>query len=466
MLCPVILSGGSGTRLWPLSRDQFPKQLLCLTGNRTLLQQTAQRLDRLSDTTAPIVVCNEEHRFLAAEQLREIGVKPVDIVLEPEGRNTAPALTLAALAARDREDPLLLVMPADHMIREVAVFHTAVKDAVTLAQAGSLVLFGVVPTFPETGYGYIRYGGGNKVSAFVEKPDSDTARQYVASGNYLWNSGMFLMRASIWLKEIALHASDILESCTAAYAGSRHDGDFHRIRREHFLSCRSLSIDHAVMEKTSRATVVPLDAGWSDIGTWPALWRESAHDTEGNVMQGDVYAHDTRNTLMIAQHRLLGVVGVKDAIIVETPDAVLVTHKDRAQEVREIVRRLKAEKRPEYQLHRRVHRPWGSYESVDTGERFQVKRLVIRPGASLSLQLHRQRAEHWVVVKGTARVTRGDEIYMLAENQSTYIPPGVRHRLENPGCDPLEIIEVQSGDYLGEDDIVRFEDRYNRHKES
>lgn len=465
VLRPVILSGGSGTRLWPLSRDLFPKQLLCLIGDRTLLQQTAQRLGGLPYTADPIIVCNEEHRFLAAEQLREIGVTPADIMLEPEGRNTAPALTLAALAARDQGDPLLLVMPADHAIREVTAFHAAVAGAVPLAQEGLLVLFGVVPTSPETGYGYIRRGNGNKVAAFVEKPDIAAAQQYVTSGEYLWNSGMFLMRASIWLEEMARYAPDVLQACTSAYVDSRHDGYFHRIQREPFLGCRQLSIDHAVMEKTDRAAVVPLDAGWSDIGAWSALWSESARDADGNVVRGDVYAHDTRNTLMIAQHRLLGVVGVEDAIIVETPDAVLVTRKDRAQEVREIVQRLKAEKRPEHQLHRRVHRPWGSYEGVDAGERFQVKRLVIRPGASLSLQLHRHRAEHWVVVKGTARVTREHEVFTLTENQSTYIPPGVRHRLENPGRDPLEIIEVQSGDYLGEDDIVRFEDRYNRHKE-
>lgn len=466
VLCPVILSGGSGTRLWPLSRDQFPKQLLCLMGDRTLLQQTVQRLDGLPGATDPIVVCNEEHRFLAAEQLREIGAAPADIVLEPEGRNTAPALTLAALAARDHGDPLLLVMPADHAIREMPAFRASVAGAVPLAQQGLLVLFGVVPTSPETGYGYIRRGDGDNVAAFVEKPGTATAQQYVASGEYLWNSGMFLMRASIWLEEMARHAPDILEACAAAYAGSRRDGDFHRILREPFLGCRHLSIDHAVMEKTARAAVVPLDAGWTDIGAWSALWSVSARDADGNVVRGDVYAHDTRNTLMIAQHRLLGVVGVEDAIIVETPDAVLVARKDRAQEVREIVQRLKAEKRPEHQLHRRVYRPWGSYEGVDAGERFQVKRLVIRPGASLSLQLHRHRAEHWVVVKGTARVTREQEVFTLTENQSTYIPPEVCHRLENPGRDPLEIIEVQSGDYLGEDDIVRFEDIYNRHTSS
>lgn len=466
MLCPVILSGGSGTRLWPLSRDLFPKQLLCLTGDRTLLQQTVQRLDNLPGAAAPIVVCNEEHRFLAAEQLREIGMAPADIVLEPEGRNTAPALTLAALVARDAGDPLLLAMPADHAIREVPAFCSAVSDALPLAQQGMLVLFGVVPTSPETGYGYIRRGDGNEVAAFVEKPDVATAQRYVASGGYLWNSGMFLMRASVWLEEIARHAPDILEACVAACAGSRRDGDFRRILREPFLGCRSLSIDHAVMEKTARAGVVPLDAGWTDIGAWSALWSVSPRDADGNVVRGDVYAHDTRNTLMIAQHRLLGVVGLEDAIVVETADAVLVTRKNRAQEVREIVQRLKAEKRPEHQLHRRVHRPWGSYESVDAGERFQVKRLVIRPGASLSLQLHHHRAEHWVVVKGMAHVTREQEVFTLAENQSTYIPPGVRHRLANPSNDPLEIIEVQSGDYLGEDDIVRFDDIYNRHTSS
>jgi len=465
-LQPVILSGGSGTRLWPLSRELYPKQLLCLVGNQTLLQQTLARLTGLAEVSAPIIVCNEEHRFLVAEQLRAINVVAAEIILEPVGRNTAPALTLAALGATaNGDDPLLLVMPADHVIQNVEAFQAAVQKALRLGQEGRVVTFGIVPQSAETGYGYIHRGKGSDVAAFVEKPDGQTAAKYVQSGEYLWNSGMFLVQASVWLAELHRHDPNMLTACESAFAASRRDGDFQRVGKDAFLACSSNSIDYAVMEKTNHASVVPLDAGWSDIGAWSALWQVSTQDVNGNVTQGDVLAHDTTNALLVAQHRLIGAVGVKDLIVVETPDAVLVAHKDRAQDVKEIVNRLKQSKRTEHLMHRRVHRPWGSYEGVDSGERFQVKRLVVKPGASLSLQMHHHRAEHWVVVKGTAKVTRGDEVVLLSENQSTYIPIGTKHRLENPGAIPLEIIEVQSGSYLGEDDIVRFEDLYNRVKE-
>jgi mannose-1-phosphate guanylyltransferase / mannose-6-phosphate isomerase len=463
---PVILSGGSGTRLWPLSREHYPKQLLCLLGEQTLLQQTVSRLDGAGNVAAPLLVCNEEHRFLIAEQLRQMGKAPADIILEPAGRNTAPALTLAALALlkHSPSDALMLVMPADHVIQNTTKFHAAVKEGSALAEKGQLVTFGIVPATPETGYGYIKRGKGNEVEAFVEKPDAKTAEQYVASGEYLWNSGMFMMLASVWLDELNRFHPAMLETCKLAYEEGRRDADFYRVDRQAFGSCQSNSIDYAVMEETDRAAVVALDAGWSDIGAWSSLWEASARDAQGNVVQGDVYVHATQNTLLISQHRFVAAVGLDDIIVVETPDAVLVAHKNHAQDVKEVVSRLKSDKRSEYQTHRRVYRPWGSYEGVDAGARFQVKRLVVNPGASLSLQMHHHRAEHWIVVKGTARVTRGDEVFMLTENQSTYIPLGTTHRLENPGNIPLEIIEVQSGSYLGEDDIVRFEDKYNRTK--
>jgi len=461
---PVILSGGSGTRLWPLSREHYPKQLLCLLGDQTLLQQTVARLDGMENIAAPLLVCNEEHRFLIAEQLRQMGKAPADIVLEPVGRNTAPALTLAALALLKHasEDVLMLVMPADHVIQHSSKFHAAVAMAVTLAEKGHLVTFGIRPTAPETGYGYIKMGNGNTVAEFVEKPDMETAMQYIQSGDYYWNSGMFMMLASAWIAELQKFHPAMLESCKAAYEQGRRDADFYRVNAQAFGSCLPNSIDYAVMEETDKAAVVALDAGWSDIGAWSSLWQASVQDAKGNVVQGDVYLHDTQDTLLISQHRFLAAVGLNDIIVVETPDAVLVAHKKQAQNVKEIVARLKSEKRSEYQSHRRVYRPWGYYEGIDAGPRFQVKRLMVKPGAALSLQLHHHRAEHWIVVKGTARVTRGDEAFMLTENQSTYIPLGTTHRLENPGNIPLEIIEVQSGSYLGEDDIVRFEDKYNR----
>ncbi|GMQ79539.1 MAG: mannose-1-phosphate guanylyltransferase/mannose-6-phosphate isomerase [Anaerolineae bacterium] len=464
---PVILSGGSGTRLWPLSREHYPKQLFCLTGEETLLQQTVSRLDGLEDVADPLLVCNEEHRFFVAEQIRQLGKSHAGIILEPEGRNTAPALTLAALSLlKNKQDALMLVMPADHMIQDKSAFHAAIKQGIPLAEAGRIVTFGIPPVFAATGYGYIRKGTGDTVAAFVEKPDTGTARQYLDSGDYLWNSGIFMMQASTWLDELNRYRPEISEACRAALDGGNKDGDFHRVNKEAFLACPSDSIDYAVMEKSKHAAVVPMDAGWSDIGAWSTLWEVSERDAHGNVIRGDIYAHETRNTLLIAQHRFLAAVGLEDIIVVETPDAVLVTCKDQAQNVKEIVQRLKSEQRSEFQTHRRVYRPWGYYEGVDAGERFQVKRLTIKPGAALSLQMHHQRAEHWVVVKGTAKVTCGDEIFELTENHSTYIPLGTRHRLENPGNIPLEIIEVQSGDYLGEDDIIRFEDKYNRHKNS
>lgn len=466
LIHPVILSGGSGSRLWPLSREHHPKQLLVLTGGgRTMLQETASRLDGMSGIQPPLVVCNEEYRFLVAEQLRETTKEAAKIVLEPKGRNTAPALTLAALSlVKDGGNGIMLVMPADHVIQDRVAFQHAVMTAADLARQGALVTFGIVPTAAETGYGYIKLGEGNKVAAFVEKPNAATAQAYVDSGEYLWNSGIFVLRASDWLEELRRLAPDIYESCSAAYDKGIRDRDFFRVDPESFAACRAESIDYAVMEKTDRAMMIPLDAGWSDVGAWPALWDVCARDENGNVRQGDVLAHKTRNSLLFAQSRLLTTVGVEDLIIVETADAVLVARKDRAQEVKEIVSQLKAAQRAEHLVHRKVHRPWGCYEGVDAGPRFQVKRITVKPGAALSLQMHHHRAEHWVVVKGTARVTRGDEVILLTENQSTYIPLGIKHRLENPGVTPLEMIEVQSGAYLGEDDIVRFEDVYNRHK--
>ncbi|MCP9455876.1 MAG: mannose-1-phosphate guanylyltransferase/mannose-6-phosphate isomerase [Nitrospira sp.] len=467
---PVILSGGSGTRLWPLSREHYPKQLLALAGEQTMLQQTAKRLDGMTDVAAPVLVCNEEHRFLVAEQLRQIDKSPATIILEPAGRNTAPALTLAALFLVEKDpNAVMLVMPADHVIQDVPAFQAAVTTAAASASTGYLATFGIVPNKPETGYGYIRQGqplaGHNRVrqvASFVEKPDAATAAQYLASGDYLWNSGMFLLRARTWLDELNRTRPDILRACEAAYRQGRQDGEFYRVNSDAFQASPSDSIDYAVMEKTDHAVVIPLDAGWSDIGAWSAIWETSSRDVLGNVIQGDVYAHDTRNALLISKHRLIATVGLDDVIVVETPDAVLIAHKNRAQDVKEIVNRLKQERRSEHLMHRRVYRPWGSYEGIDAGERFQVKRLIINPGAAISLQLHHHRAEHWVVVKGAARVTRGEDVVLLGENQSIYIPLGMKHRLENPGNIPLEIIEVQSGSYLGEDDIVRFEDRYNR----
>jgi mannose-1-phosphate guanylyltransferase/mannose-6-phosphate isomerase len=470
---PVILSGGSGTRLWPLSREHYPKQLLALVGDKTLLQQTALRLDGLAAVAQPLVVCNEEHRFLVAEQLRQIDRPAHSILLEPAGRNTAPALTLAALSLMGSEpDGIMLVMPADHVVRDRATFQRAVTEGAHLARQDRLVTFGIVPTSPETGYGYIRKGEpivtsaqdakAYAVGAFVEKPELALARDYLADGGYLWNSGIFMMRASVWLAEIERHRPDIFRACREAARQSKTDVDFLRVDRLSFERCPSDSIDYAVMEKTERAVVVSLAAGWSDVGSWAGLWQVSDRDANGNVLRGDVLTADTRNSLLFAEHRLLAVVGLEDVVAVETADAILVAHRDRSQDVKDIVQRLGQDGRDERISHRRVYRPWGYYESIDRGERFQAKRITVKPGAALSLQMHKHRAEHWVVVKGTARVTRGDEVFELSENQSTYIPIGTKHRLENPGKEPLEMIEVQSGSYLGEDDILRFEDLYNR----
>ncbi|MCD9046474.1 mannose-1-phosphate guanylyltransferase/mannose-6-phosphate isomerase [Luteimonas sp. MHLX1A] len=464
MLQVVLLSGGSGTRLWPLSREAYPKQFLPLAGEATMVQDTWSRVAALT-TLKPIVVANEEHRFLVAEQLRQIGAPVPDIVLEPVGRNTAPAIAAAALQARAAgEDPVLLVLPSDHVVRDVPAFHAAVREALPAAEDGALVTFGIRAWAPETGFGYIQAGPGEGVRPvlrFVEKPDPDTARAYLASGDHVWNSGMFLFRASRYLDELARFRPDILDAVRRAFDAASRDGDFVRLEREAFAASPSDSIDYAVMEKTSDARVLPVDIGWNDVGSWSALWDVSDQDEHGNAGHGDVIAVDSRNTYAYSR-RLVALVGVDDLVVVETDDAVLVARKDRVQQVKDVVARLKADQRSHAVLHREVHRPWGSYDSLDVGNGFQVKRIKVKPGARLSLQSHAHRAEHWVVVRGTARVTRDNDVFDLHANQSTYIPLGARHRLENPGADPLELIEVQSGDYLGEDDIIRYEDVYGR----
>ena len=463
-LLPVILSGGSGTRLWPLSREAYPKQFLALAGELTMLQATWQRVAPIAGR-APLVVANEEHRFVAAEQLQQLGVQPLAILLEPVGRNTAPAIAVAALEATgDGEDALLLVLPSDHVIADEDAFRAAVLRAMPAADAGKLVTFGIVPTGPETGYGYIKAASAGDVRAvdrFVEKPDAETAAGYVASGEYFWNSGMFLFKASRYLAELEAFHPTMLAASRTAWQQARRDADFTRLGKEAFTAVPSDSIDYAVMEKTADAVVVPLDAGWNDVGSWTALRDVSAQDADGNAHHGDVIAIDCRNTYAYGE-RLIALVGLDDVIVVETDDAVMVGRSDRMQEIKQVVAQLKAEGRPEATWHRKVYRPWGAYDSIDHGERFQVKRITVKPGATLSLQMHHHRAEHWVVVSGTAEVTRGEEVLLLTENQSTYIPLGVTHRLKNPGKLPLELIEVQSGSYLGEDDIVRFEDTYGR----
>ncbi|WP_454831975.1 mannose-1-phosphate guanylyltransferase/mannose-6-phosphate isomerase [Pseudoxanthomonas wuyuanensis] len=463
-LQPVLLSGGSGTRLWPLSREAYPKQFLPLTSDYTMVQDTWLRVASLSDR-APIVVANEEHRFLVAEQLRQVGAPVPAIVLEPVGRNTAPAIAAAALQAMaSGEDPLLLVLPSDHVVADAEGFRRAVQAATAAAEAGALITFGIVPKAPETGFGYIQSTsaeGLSKVLRFVEKPDADTAQSYLDAGGYYWNSGMFLFRASRFLEELQHFRPDIVEAVRAAFAAAKCDGDFVRLDKQAFAACPSDSIDYAVMEKTGDAMVLPVDIGWSDVGSWSALWDVAERDGDGNAHHGDVIAIDSRNSYTYAQ-RLIALVGVDDVVVVETDDAILVARKDRVQEVKQVVARLKNDKRSQAVMHRKVYRPWGAYDSIDMGERFQVKRITVKPGAALSLQMHHHRAEHWIVVSGTAKVTRGEDTLLLSENQSTYIPLGVTHRLENPGKLPLELIEVQSGSYLGEDDIVRFEDVYGR----
>ena len=480
LIQPVVLSGGSGTRLWPLSREKYPKQLLPLIGEDSLLQATVRRVEGIAglEVAAPLVVCNEEYRFVIAEQLRVMG-KPGTVVLEPMGRNTAPALTIAAQAAmKSGADPVLLVMPADHVIVDTAAFQAVVRQGAALAEAGAVVTFGITPDAPETGYGYIQSGeaygvdGAKRIARFVEKPDLATAQTYLNEGTYSWNSGLFMMRASVWLAVMKTCRPDIAAACEAAWKQGREDGEFVRVGKDAFSQCPSDSIDYAVMERIAAdreaasalpvGVVIPLSAGWSDVGAWEALWNVLPKDSAGNVAQGDVMMQDSHNTLALSEGRLIACVGVDDLIVVETADAILVAHKNKTQDVKKIVDRLKQAGRSEGQTHRKVFRPWGWYDSVDSGERFQVKRIVVKPGAALSLQMHHHRAEHWIVVSGTAKVTVGDKTLLVSENESTYIPLGTTHRLENPGKLALEMIEVQSGSYLGEDDIVRFEDVYGR----
>ncbi len=463
-IIPVILSGGSGTRLWPVSREAYPKQFLPLVGKDTMLQATWKRVAAIAGA-APIVVANQEHRFMAAEQLRECDVTPQALILEPIGRNTAPAIAIAALQALAADDDgLLLVLPSDHVVRNEKAFHQAVAQAAVAAEAGKLVTFGIVPTAPETGYGYIKAAKGDGVRAvdrFVEKPDLATAEQYVASGEYFWNSGMFLFKASRYLQELERLQPAILAASRKALDNAARDNDFIRLDAEAFAASPNDSIDYAVMEKTADAAVVPLDAEWNDVGSWSALWEVSDKDENGNACHGDVIAVDCHNSYAYGS-RLIAMVGLDDVVVVETDDAVFVGHKDRVQDVKTVVAQIKRDGRSEAAAHRKVYRPWGAYDSIDNGSRFQVKRITVKPGATLSLQMHHHRAEHWIVVSGTAEVTRGEEVILLTENQSTYIPLGVTHRLKNPGKLPLELIEVQSGSYLGEDDIVRFEDQYGR----
>jgi mannose-1-phosphate guanylyltransferase/mannose-6-phosphate isomerase len=468
IISPVILSGCSGTRLWPLSRAGYPKQFLPLFGDQSLFQATLQRAAGLSSVGSPLVVCSEEHRFLIAEQAREVGLPLSAILLEPVPRNTAPAIALAALQIVTADpEGVLLVLPSDHLIGDVTAFHNAVTAALPLAESGHLVTFGIVPTGPETGYGYIQLGRalspeGHLVDRFVEKPDLETAMRYIAEGRYLWNSGMFLFKAARYIEELSEHAPEILAACRIALEKGRSDLDFCRVDATAFSACPSDSIDYAVMEKTDRAAVISLDADWSDVGAWPAVWQAQDKDTAGNAGRGDRLIEDGRNNYVHAEHRLVSLLGVEDLVVIETADAVMVTSKTRAQDVKQLVDRLKAVKRTEATQHRQVYRPWGSYDSIDSGPRFQVKRITVKPGQRLSLQLHHHRAEHWIVVSGTARVRINDDERLLAENESVYIPIGVKHWLENPGKVNLELIEVQTGGYLGEDDIVRFEDWYGR----
>jgi len=470
-MIPVVMSGGSGTRLWPLSRKQKPKQFLPLVNNHTMFENTLLRLNGISNIEPPIVVCNEDHRFMVAEQLKDLAITNSIIALEPEGRNTAPAIAAAAFAAMqnaDGADPVLLVLAADHEITDVAAFHRAIADAEQAAQAGALVTFGIVPDRAHTGYGYIRAdkkqleASSFPVLQFVEKPDANTAKQYLASGDYYWNSGMFMFKASVLLSELEKYSPEIITACKSAVENAKTDLDFLRLDKASFAKSPSDSIDYALMEKTDKARVVPLDAGWSDVGAWSSLWELSTKDENNNVLKGDVLTEAVTNSYIHSEYKLVSVIGLNDLVVVDTADAIMIAHKDRAQDVKTITDQLKQKGRDETDNHRKVFRPWGFYDSIDAGARFQVKRIVVKPGAKLSVQMHHHRAEHWIVVSGTAKVTKGSDTFLVSENQSTYIAIGETHALENPGTIPLEMIEVQSGSYLGEDDIVRFDDRYGR----
>jgi len=469
LIIPVILSGGSGTRLWPSSRALYPKQLIALTSKNSMLQETALRLAEFNNVAKPIVICNQEHRFIIAEQLQQIGITQATLILEPEAKNTAPAVLIAALYAQRKygEKVTLLILPADHLIRDTSIFQEAIHSAVDIAKQGYLVTFGITPTHPETGYGYIRSGDALAgqaylVDRFIEKPSATVAEQYLLDKKYLWNSGMFVFTAGAFQEEMQEHAPEIMSACVEAFDRAAYDLDFIRLDAKAFAQCPSNSIDYAVMEKTQKAAVVSLAARWSDLGSWSSLWEAMQKDENNNVLEGDVLTHNVSNSYIRAEHKLVAAVGINGHVIIETDDAVLVIDKNNTQDVKEIVKKLQAQKRLEHHAHSIVYRPWGSYQSLDMAENFQVKRICVKPGAKLSLQMHYHRAEHWVVVKGTAKVTRGEEEFILSENQSTYISIGQKHRLENPTLLPLEIIEVQSGRYLGEDDIVRFEDVYQR----
>jgi len=468
-LYPVVLSGGSGTRLWPLSRASLPKQLLPLHGKRTMIQNTVLRAS-LPGTAAPILLCSDGHRFLVAEQMQQIGMTPKAIVLEPVGRNTAPAAAIAALMIAD-EDPhgVILLLPSDHVVTDETKFREAVAFAVEAAENGRIVTFGIAPDGPETGYGYIQNGpplagmdGVRSVTRFAEKPDRETAARYLASGDYVWNSGMFVFRADIFLAEMMRYEPGVVEACRASLALAKRDLDFVRLDEPAFEKAKNISIDYAVMEKTDKAAVVPCNIGWSDVGSWSSLWSLEKRDASGNALHGDVVAYDSHDSFVRSDKGLTALVGVHDLVVVVTEDAVLVVHKDRAQDVKAVVDQLKVSGRTEFSEHKTVFRPWGSYQGIDAGEGYQVKHIMVKPGGRLSLQSHTKRAEHWIVVQGTAQVTCDDRVFLLQENQSTYIPLGARHRLENAGPRPLRLIEVQSGSYLGEDDIVRYDDAYGR----
>ena len=469
MLHPVLLCGGSGTRLWPLSRRALPKQFLPLVSQNSLIQETLLRVRGLSDSAAPIVVCNNEHRFLVADQLGEIRTTPQSLILEPAGRNTAPAIALAAFCALENDpDAQLLVLPSDHVVQNVEAFHSAVQNARKLCAQGFLTTFGMLATRPETGYGYIEQGeplavdGTFRVKNFVEKPDAARAAQFVQSGGFHWNSGMFLLGAAQFLSELQMHAKDVFAAAHAAWQNHSRDLDFTRIGEDAFLASPSISLDYAVMEKTAHAAVMPVELGWSDVGAYDALWEISPKDQNGNVARGSVDFHATKNCYVYGEKQLVALLGVEDLVVVTTADAVLVAKKDRAQDVKQVVEHLQAQGRTEHEIHTKVFRPWGSYEGIDRGERFQVKQLVVKPGCMTSMQIHHHRSEHWVVVNGTAEITLEDKIHLLSEDESIYVPLGKPHRIHNPGRIPLRLIEVQSGSYLEEDDIVRTDDQYGR----